>query len=67
MEVVSGFEPSRAIRSDAKPFDDGPRAPRPSRNRRPHGKPRSAEAHAHAHTGPKPAREGQGQGRYRAR
>jgi ATP-dependent RNA helicase RhlE len=59
MEVVPGFEPSRAIRSDAKPFDNGPRAPRPSRNRRPHGKPRTAEAHAHAHTGPKPARDGQ--------
>ena len=59
MEVVPGFEPSRAIRNDAKPFDNGPRAPRPARNRRPHGKPRAAEAHAHAHTGPKPARDGQ--------
>ncbi|MCR6495732.1 DEAD/DEAH box helicase [Thermomonas sp. S9] len=63
METVPGFEPSRAIRTDAAPFADAPRAPRPGRNRRPHGKPRSAEAHAHAHTGPKPAREGQGEGR----
>ncbi|QNN46159.1 DEAD/DEAH box helicase [Thermomonas brevis] len=59
METVPGFEPSRAIRSDAKPFDNAPRGPRPARARRPHGKPRTAEAHAHAHTGPKPAREGQ--------
>ncbi len=63
METVPGFEPSRALRTDAAPFADAPRAPRPGRNRRPHGKPRSAEAHAHAHTGPKPAREGQGEGR----
>ena len=57
MEVVPGFEPSRAIRNDAKPFDNGPRAPRPSRNRRPHGKPRTSEAHAHA--GPKQPRDAQ--------
>ena len=56
MEVVPGFEPSRSIRSDAKPFDNAPRGPRPARNRRPHGKPRSAEAHAHA--GPKQPRDG---------
>ncbi|MFO1454112.1 MAG: DEAD/DEAH box helicase [Lysobacterales bacterium] len=56
MDTVSGFVPSRAIRSDAKPFDNAPRGPRPAaRNRRPHGKPRTLEAHAHAHTGPKPA------------
>ena len=61
MEVVPGFEPSRAIRNDAKPFDNGPRAPRPSRNRRPHGKPRAPEAHAHA--GPKQPREAQRDGR----
>ncbi|MFN3702294.1 DEAD/DEAH box helicase [Thermomonas sp.] len=61
MEVVPGFEPSRAIRNDAKPFDNGPRAPRPSRNRRPHGKPRAPEAHAHA--GPKQPRDGQRGGR----
>ncbi|WP_374557341.1 DEAD/DEAH box helicase [Thermomonas sp.] len=61
MEVVPGFEPSRAIRNDAKPFDSGPRAPRPSRNRRPHGKPRAPEAHAHA--GPKQPRDGQRGGR----
>ena len=57
MDVVPGFEPSRAIRNDAKPFDNGPRAPRPSRNRRPHGKPRVPEAHAHA--GPKQPRDPQ--------
>src|SRR5690606_3754452 len=51
METVSGYEPSRAIRSDAEPFRQQPRGPRPSRNRRPHGKPRAPEAHAHAHTG----------------
>jgi ATP-dependent RNA helicase RhlE len=56
MEVVPGFEPSRSIRSDAKPFDNAPRSPRPARNRRPHGKPRTAEAHAHA--GPKQPRDG---------
>jgi ATP-dependent RNA helicase RhlE len=61
MEVVPGFEPSRAIRNDAKPFDNGPRAPRPSRNRRPHGKPRTSEAHAHA--GPKQPRDAQRGGR----
>ncbi|HEY1069204.1 MAG TPA: DEAD/DEAH box helicase [Thermomonas sp.] len=61
MEVVPGFEPSRAIRNDAKPFDNGPRAPRPSRNRRPHGKPRAPEAHAHA--GPKQPRDAQRAGR----
>jgi ATP-dependent RNA helicase RhlE len=59
METVRGFEPSRAIRSDAKPFDNAPRSPRAPRQRRPHGKPRSAEAHAHAHTGQKPVRDGQ--------
>ena len=53
METVPGFEPSRAIRSDAKPFDAAPRGPRPPRNRRPHGKPRDVAAHAHA--GQKPA------------
>ena len=58
MEIVPGFEPSRAIRSDAKPFNNAPRSPRPARNRRPHGKPRTAEAHAHAHTGPKQPRDG---------
>ncbi|GAB1408156.1 DEAD/DEAH box helicase [Thermomonas brevis] len=67
METVQGFEPSRAIRSDAKPFDNAPRAPRPSRNRRPHGKPRTAEAHAHAHTGPKPQRDGERGGGQRRR
>ncbi|MCW0207107.1 MAG: DEAD/DEAH box helicase [Achromobacter sp.] len=56
MEVVPGFEPSRSIRSDAKPFEAAPRGPRPARNRRPHGKPRTAEAHAHA--GPKQPRDG---------
>ena len=61
METVPGFEPSRAIRSDAKPFDNAPRAPRPARNRRPHGKPRNPEARAHA--GQKPAREGQREAR----
>ncbi|WP_415252530.1 DEAD/DEAH box helicase [Thermomonas sp.] len=59
METVQGFEPSRAIRTDAEPFKQQPRGPRPARNRRPHGKPQRPEAHAHAHTGPKPAREGQ--------
>ncbi|TCT26104.1 DEAD/DEAH box helicase [Thermomonas haemolytica] len=63
MQTVPGFEPSRAIRTDAAPFADAARGPRPGRNRRPHGKPRSAEAHAHAHTGAKPARDGQGEGR----
>jgi ATP-dependent RNA helicase RhlE len=63
MDTVSGFAPSRAIRSDARPFDNAPRAPRPSRNRRPHAKPHKPEAHAHAHTGPKPAqRDGQRDG-----
>ena len=67
MEPVAGYEPSRAIRTDAKPFDNGPRAPRPSRNRRPHGGPRKPEAHAHAHTGPKPQREGERSGGQRRR
>ena len=65
METVPGYEPSRGMRSDAKPFA-APRGPRPPRNnaRRPHGKPRTAEAHAHAHTGQKPQRDGQrGNGR----
>ena len=64
METVPGYEPSRAIRSDSKPFN-APRGPRPARNgnRRPHGKPRTAEAHAHAHTGQKPQRDGQRNGR----
>ena len=61
METVAGFAPSRMIRSDARPFDNTPRGPRPaSRGRRPHAKPHKPEAHAHAHTGPKPAqRDGQ--------
>ena len=65
METVQGFEPSRAIRSESRPFDNarGPRSP--SRNRRPHGKPRTAEAHAHAHTGPKPQRDGERSGQRR--
>ncbi|WP_271679230.1 DEAD/DEAH box helicase [Thermomonas mangrovi] len=65
MEHVQGFEPTRAIRTDAAPFKQQPRGPRPpSRNRRPHGKPRDASAHAHAHTGQKPAqRDGQRNGR----
>ena len=51
--------------TDAAPFKPQPRGPRPpSRNRRPHGKPRTTEAHAHAHTGQKPAqRDGQRNGR----
>ena len=67
METVQGFEPSRAIRSDARPFDNALRGPRPSRNRRPHGKPRSPEAHAHAHTGAKPQRDGERGGGQRRR
>ena len=60
METVPGYEPSRGMRTDAKPFN-APRGPRPpQRNRRPHGKPRTAEAHAHA--GQKPHREGQRDG-----
>ncbi len=60
MEIVPGYEPSRGMRTDAKPFN-APRGPRPpQRNRRPHGKPRTAEAHAHA--GQKPHREGQRDG-----
>ena len=60
METVAGYEPSRGMRTDAAPFN-APRGPRPSRNRRPHGKPQRPEAHAHAHTGPKPQREAQRQ------
>ena len=30
MEVVPGFEPSRSIRSDARPFEAAPRSPRPA-------------------------------------
>ena len=60
METVPGYEPSRGMRTDAKPFN-APRGPRPpQRNRRSHGKPRTAEAHAHA--GQKPHREGQRDG-----
>ncbi|WP_240097022.1 DEAD/DEAH box helicase [Thermomonas flagellata] len=59
IQVVPGFEPSRAIRTDAKPFADAARAPRPGRNRRPHAKPRSA----HAHAGAKPAPRGDGRSR----
>ncbi|WP_240126994.1 DEAD/DEAH box helicase [Thermomonas alba] len=68
METVPGFEPSRAIRTDAAPFADAAHAPRPRRNRRPHGKPRASQAHAHAHTGQKPpARDQATQGRCPAR
>ena len=54
-EVVSGFEPSRAVRSDNAPFDNkrAPRpAQRPQRGHRPHGKPATAQPR-HAHAGPK--------------
>ncbi|NUS37722.1 MAG: DEAD/DEAH box helicase, partial [Lysobacter sp.] len=57
METVPGFEPSRAIRTDAAPFKQNiaPRNGRPSRGHRPHGKPESRSAHA----GPKQHRGGQ--------
>jgi ATP-dependent RNA helicase RhlE len=63
-EVVSGFEPSRAVRSDNAPFDNkrAPRpAQRPQRGHRPHGKPATAQPR-HAHAGPKQhgARDGRG-------
>lgn len=55
MDVVPGYAPSRAIRTDVRPFEQ---APRQSRSRRPHARARNGEAHAHAHTGTKPARSG---------
>jgi ATP-dependent RNA helicase RhlE len=64
METVAGFEPSRAIRTDAAPFkaNNAPRNARPSRGHRPHGKPAPRAAHA----GPKQHRTG-GQGAYAGR
>ena len=59
-EVVAGYAPSRPMRSDAAPFN-APRAPRPSRGHRPHGKPQ-AQAPRHAHAGPKQHRGGAGNG-----
>lgn len=63
MEVVQEYAPSRAIRTDAKPFDNAPRGPRPpQRNRRPQsGKPRGQESSPHVQTGQKPVRDGQRQ------
>lgn len=63
MEVVQEYAPSRAIRTDAKPFDNAPRGPRPpQRNRRPQsGKPRGQESRPHVQTGQKPVRDGQRQ------
>ncbi|MCC8361870.1 DEAD/DEAH box helicase [Lysobacter sp. A6] len=63
-EVVRGFEPTRAVRSDSAPFDQkrGPRPPqRPQRGHRPHGKPAQAQPR-HAHAGPKQhgSRDGRG-------
>jgi ATP-dependent RNA helicase RhlE len=57
MEVVSGFEPSRPIRMDAKPFQERGRqdARPPARGHRPHGKPAPRTAHA----GPKQRSGGQ--------
>jgi ATP-dependent RNA helicase RhlE len=64
MEAVAGFEPSRAIRTDAAPFNanNAPRTARPARGHRPHGKPAPRPAHA----GPKQHRSG-GQGAYAGR
>ena len=63
METVVGYEPSRAIRSDAAPFkaNNAPRNGRPSRGHRPHGKsePRAAHAGPKQHRGGQSARGGQ--------
>jgi ATP-dependent RNA helicase RhlE len=59
--VVEGFEPTQALRMDAKP-PVGKRTPRPSH--RPHGKPAARHAHAHAQA-PK-GRSGAGASRSRS-
>ena len=65
MEVVRGFEPSRAVRTEADPFKPRPQRPRkPGGGGRGHGKPRDNAAHAHA--GQKPPQRGDGRGRRRA-
>ena len=58
-EVVAGYAPSRPMRSDNAPFN-APRAPRPSRGHRPHGKPQAQAPRPHA--GPKQHRGGAGNG-----
>jgi len=57
METIAGFEPSRPIRMDAKPFQERGRqdARPPARGHRPHGKPAPRTAHA----GPKQRSGGQ--------
>ncbi|KGQ20494.1 ATP-dependent RNA helicase RhlE [Lysobacter dokdonensis DS-58] len=58
MDVVRGFEPSRAVRSDAAPFNAEKRTQRPQRGHRPHGKPTQNAQPRHAHAGPKQHRAG---------
>jgi ATP-dependent RNA helicase RhlE len=49
MDAVKGFEPSRPIRLDAAPFNNGKRRSVRSAGHRPHGKPATAQPrHAHA-------------------
>jgi ATP-dependent RNA helicase RhlE len=59
MDAVKGFEPSRPIRLDAAPFNNGKPAQRPQRGHRPHGKPATAQPR-HAHAGPKQHRSAAG-------
>ncbi|MUV14404.1 DEAD/DEAH box helicase [Noviluteimonas gilva] len=59
MDAVKGFEPSRPIRLDATPFNNGKPTQRPQRGHRPHGKPATAQPR-HAHAGPKQHRSAAG-------